>query len=131
LFEFWLPFLQWMAYFLRQKMKRAMELSMLKHITSELIATPSRCFVLALMLIMLAGGLASPFTVVRDKRDASGRTILDSEGTPIVEVDRFANFAAHWPENVCFMSGLAIGILGFAKWVSRLNNHHCNIGTEK
>ena len=94
--------------------------SMPKRIIIELIATPSRCFLWAVILIMFAAGLASPFIVVREKQDAAGRTVFDSDGTPVLEIDQWADFAAHWSENLCFLGGLGFGVLGFAIWIFRL-----------
>jgi hypothetical protein len=91
----------------------------IRHIMAELIATPARCFTWALLLIIIGGSLASPFTIGRAKVDSGGLPLLSEDGPPIMEVDRLANLLAHWPENLCLLGAIILAGLGVLLWCRR------------
>ncbi len=91
----------------------------IRSILAELIATPTRCFVWALFMILLGGSLASPFIVVRERHDSAGLPLLSEDGTPVMEVDTLANILAHWPENLCILSAVLFMALGLYVWLGR------------
>lgn len=73
------------------------------------------CFAATLICFVGAGALMSPFTVFREVVDDAGLVLLDADGNPMVEFSYWANFRAHWQENLAFaVSGLfalATGVL--------------------
>jgi uncharacterized membrane protein SpoIIM required for sporulation len=83
-----------------------------RRILAELIATPARCFMWALILILLGGSLGSPFIVLRKKLDSAGMPMFREDGTPIKEVDTLADILAHWPENLCLLGAVIFAGIG-------------------
>ena len=65
------------------------------------------CFAAALISLLLAGALVSPFRVGREVVNEAGQVVLGGDGEPMMEFSYWENFFAHWRENLAFLaSGL-------------------------
>ena len=62
---------------------------------------------IGLISLLLAGALVSPFRVGREVVNEAGQVVLGADGEPLIEFSYWANFFAHWRENLAFLvSGL-------------------------
>ena len=67
--------------------------------------------ILAPVMILVAGALACPATVMSEVLDALGDPILDKFGEVVLEEDRWETWKLNWESNL--MMGFACGLLLF------------------
>lgn len=82
----------------------------------RIIPAPRTCFMLALILAVVASAMATTTFVLRKRVDDLGNVILGPSGRPIYEVDQWASFWNGWPSNIPWVAAQLFLILGIVLW---------------
>jgi hypothetical protein len=72
---------------------------------------------LALFLALLAGAMATSTFVLRKRVDSLGNVLMDPNGQPMFEVDRWASFWRGWPSNIPWVLAQFFVFLGIVLWI--------------
>ena len=76
------------------------------------VPSPCTCFVLSGLLFLLGAGLATTYTVLRNRVDESGHVMVAPNGRPLVVVDHWASFWNGWPSNLPAVAAIGFLLLG-------------------
>lgn len=77
-----------------------------------------RCFCWAILLMLIAAGLATDTMV--PLRDASGKIPRDPDGHPIFKIDQWASFWNGWSANVPAVLAYAFFVAGVGQLLIKL-----------
>jgi hypothetical protein len=86
-------------------------------IIERVIPRPRTCFMLTLILVLLAGAMATSSFVLRKRLDALGNVMMDPNGQPMFEVDQWASFWKGWPSNIPWVLAQFFVVLGIVLWI--------------
>ena len=79
---------------------------------ADLVAIAMCFFAAALLCLLLAWGLASPFTAFRTVVNGAGEVVLGPDGKPMYEFNYWTNVRAHWPENLSLVASVVFAFTG-------------------
>lgn len=86
---------------------------------SRFVPPPKTCFILAGLLLLFAGSMASSTFVVRNRVDDYGQVMRSPDGQPLIEVDQWASYWNGWPSTIPMTGALVFFILGIALFIRR------------
>ncbi len=82
----------------------------------RIIPAPRTCFMLALILVVVASAMATTTFVLRKRVDDLGNVMLGSTWRPMYELDQWASFWNGWPSNIPWVAAQFFLILGIVLW---------------
>ena len=86
-------------------------------IAERIIPAPRTCFVLSLVLFLVAFATSTTTFVFRKRMDDHGTIMIDQNGDPMYEIDQWASFWNGWPANISWLFAQFLLILGIILWI--------------